>query len=108
MFFIDKDDPYHPRLLNTAPTLGEFPSAVAYSSRLKTACVINGGAVGGVSCFSTDHAEGLTPVGGLRPIALGQVSYASHTSFRYVVSIYLRHCILKFMSRNRSMIKSNS
>jgi hypothetical protein len=38
------------------------------------ACVINGGAVAGVTCFSTDHAKGLTPQGSLRPIALGQTT----------------------------------
>jgi hypothetical protein len=38
------------------------------------ACVINGGAVAGVTCFSTDHAKGLSPQGGLRPIALGQTT----------------------------------
>lgn len=36
------------------------------------ACVINGGAIGGVSCFSADHAKGLTPLGGLRSITLNQ------------------------------------
>jgi hypothetical protein len=34
--------------------------------------VLNGGAKAGVSCFSTDHAKGLTPLGGLRPIILNQ------------------------------------
>jgi hypothetical protein len=38
------------------------------------ACVINGGAIAGVSCYSTDHAKGLKPLGGLRPIALGQTT----------------------------------
>jgi hypothetical protein len=36
--------------------------------------VINGGAVAGVSCYSTDHAKGLEPLGGLRPIPLGQAT----------------------------------
>jgi hypothetical protein len=35
-FSIDKNDPSHPKLINTAPTLGEFPSSVAYSSKLNT------------------------------------------------------------------------
>ena len=34
--------------------------------------MLNGGAKAGVSCFSTDHAKGLTPLGKLRPIALNQ------------------------------------
>ncbi|KAH6714828.1 hypothetical protein DL95DRAFT_310985 [Leptodontidium sp. 2 PMI_412] len=74
MFSIDKADPSHPTLINTASTLGEFPSSVAYSSKLKTACVINGGAVAGVSCFSVDHSKGLKPQGGLRSIAIGQTT----------------------------------
>ncbi|KAN0102801.1 hypothetical protein V8E51_011114 [Hyaloscypha variabilis] len=73
-FTIDSADPSHPKLINTAPTLGEFPSSVSYSSKLKTACVINGGSVAGVTCFSVDHAKGLSPQGGLRPIALGQTT----------------------------------
>lgn len=36
MFFVDKEDPQHPKLLNTAPTLGDFPVSVAYSSKHKT------------------------------------------------------------------------
>src|ERR1700709_1109447 len=37
MFSIDKDDPTHPSLVGKpADTLGEFPSTVAYSSRIKT------------------------------------------------------------------------
>jgi hypothetical protein len=36
--------------------------------------VINGGSVAGVTCFSVDHAKGLSPQGGLRPIALGQTT----------------------------------
>src|ERR1700709_289927 len=38
------------------------------------ACVMNGGAVAGITCYSTDHAKGLKPLGGLRPIALGQTT----------------------------------
>ena len=37
MFFIDKDDPYHPKLIGSpADSMGEFPVSVAYSPRLKT------------------------------------------------------------------------
>ena len=45
--------------------------SVTYSSQLKTACVLNGGAIGGVACFSVDHAAGLKPLGPLRPIPKG-------------------------------------
>jgi hypothetical protein len=91
MFFINKDDPQHPTLIaKPASTLGEFPQTLAYSPHLKTgkldllqsevlslttiACVLNGGAKAGVSCFSTDHAKGLTPLGSLRPLALNQTT----------------------------------
>jgi hypothetical protein len=38
-------------------------------------CVMNGGAVAGVTCFATDHAEGLTLLDkATRPIALGQTT----------------------------------
>lgn len=75
MFFIDKYNPSKPCLIGRPiDTLGEFPVAVAYASHIKTACVINGGAVAGVSCYSTDHVKGLKPLGGLRPIALNQTT----------------------------------
>lgn len=38
------------------------------------ACVLNGGVKAGVACFSADHAKGLTPLGGLRPLALNQTT----------------------------------
>lgn len=38
------------------------------------ACVLNGGAVAGVSCFSVSTSRGLTPLGGLRPIAVNQTT----------------------------------
>ena len=61
MFLIDDNDPWHPTLVGKpADTLGDFPMSVSYSSQIKTACVLNGGAVGGVTCFSADHAKGLT------------------------------------------------
>ena len=43
--------------------------SVAYSPVLKTVCVLNGGARGGVACFHADHAQGLTLLGGLRPLS---------------------------------------
>ncbi|KAH8679116.1 hypothetical protein BGZ60DRAFT_482828 [Tricladium varicosporioides] len=74
MFIINRGNPQYPKLLNTVSSMGEFPVAVAYSSSISTACVINGGAVAGVACFSTDRAKGLVPIGTLRPIALSQTT----------------------------------
>lgn len=69
MFTIFSSDPLHPKLVGKpVDTLGDFPMSITYSSAIKTACVLNGGANGGVTCFSVDHAKGLTPLGGLRPL----------------------------------------
>lgn len=43
-------------------TGGEFPIAVTYSDKLNTACVVNGGAIDGVSCFSVSRRTGLSPL----------------------------------------------
>ncbi len=77
MFRISPLDPTHPKLIDQpCDTMGDFPMSVTYSSVLKTACVLNGGAKGGVACFHADHAKGLTPLGGLRPfpISLNQTT----------------------------------
>ncbi|KAH8821488.1 hypothetical protein F5884DRAFT_850713 [Xylogone sp. PMI_703] len=75
MFFINQNDPYHPTLVGKPVSSGgEFPASIAYSSKLKTACVVNGGKVAGVACFHADHAKGLTPLGGLREIPLNQTT----------------------------------
>jgi len=75
MFYIDKNAPCRPRLIGKpAPSMGEFPAAVAYSPLLKTACVINGGAKAGITCYLADKVKGLKPLGGLRPIPLGQTT----------------------------------
>ena len=69
MFRITPSDPLHPELVGEpCDTMGDFPMSVAYSSILKTACVLNGGAKGGVACFHADPSQGLTPLGGLRPL----------------------------------------
>ena len=72
MFRVSPAAPLHPKLVGKpCATMGEFPMSVAYSPKLKTACVVNGGAKAGVSCFHADHAKGLTPLGGLRPFPQG-------------------------------------
>jgi len=43
-------------------TQGDFPVAVAYSEKMNLACVVNGGAVDGVACFTADEQKGLVPV----------------------------------------------
>lgn len=36
MFSIDKENPTAPKLINSRPSLGTFPNAIAYSAALKT------------------------------------------------------------------------
>lgn len=87
MFKIDHKDPLKLEMVGKpVPTYGEFPVSVAYSTTHKkgtmiptpstfthktltqsTACVLNGGATNGVSCYSVSHKHGLVPDGvGLR------------------------------------------
>lgn len=51
-------------------TIGEFPVSVTYSSALKLACVINGGAVDGVACFKVSPTGLSTPEKATRPLSI--------------------------------------
>ncbi|KAF7945578.1 hypothetical protein EAE96_010345 [Botrytis aclada] len=69
MFSIDSNHFLHPRMVGRpVDTMGEFPVAVAYSPKLRTACVLNGGAVAGISCFSAHHSKGLSAIGTTPPV----------------------------------------
>ena len=61
-FTIDKHNPTNITMLG-APTdsLGEFPVAVAYSRKHKTACVVNSGGEANIACFSVSKT-GLVPI----------------------------------------------
>jgi len=88
MFSIDEADPYHPTMVgDPVSTVGTFPQSVAYSPKHATgkshasivcstltapACVLNGGTVPGIACFSVKKSKGLHPIGRFRPIALNQ------------------------------------
>ncbi|KAF5870635.1 putative 3-carboxymuconate cyclase protein [Botrytis fragariae] len=75
MFSIDSNDHLHPRMVGRpVDTMGEFPVAVAYSPKLKTACVLNGGAISGISCFLAHYSKGLSAIGSFRPITLNQTT----------------------------------
>ena len=70
LFTIDPWNPFHPRLVGSpVDTLGQFPISVDYSAKIQQACVLNGGAVAGVACFSVDPFRGLTASGSLRKLA---------------------------------------
>src|SRR5947207_7717037 len=74
MFNIDPVDPTCLQLVGRpVSTLGDFPVAVAYSPHLRMACVVNGGAKDGVTCFSVDAAKGLDTLDTApRPFNIGQ------------------------------------
>lgn len=60
MFKISPENPSELTLIGKPQSSGgEFPVSVTYSSALSTACVLNGGAVDGVSCYSVDTKYGL-------------------------------------------------
>jgi hypothetical protein len=70
MFAIDPWNPLHPRLIGSpVDTLGEFPVSVDYSAKIQQACVLNGGAVAGVACFSVDPYKGVKASGPLRKLS---------------------------------------
>lgn len=68
MFKIDPSNPLDLAMMGTPmPTLGEFAMSIAYSTKYQKACVLNGGAVNGVTCYNVDAMKGLVPDGvGLR------------------------------------------
>ena len=51
-FQIQPDQPTNITLLNTVPSGGDFPIAVAYSGPKSLLCALNGGANNGVQCFT--------------------------------------------------------
>ena len=69
-------DPQHPTTLKMigqpGATGGDFPTSVAASSILNTACVAHTGAKSGISCAKFDATTGLQAFDALRPFNLGQ------------------------------------
>ncbi|KAF8638285.1 hypothetical protein AX17_002305 [Amanita inopinata Kibby_2008] len=59
-FRIDPENPAHLTMLGKpVPSGGEFPVSVVFNRAGTRVCVLNGGAVNGVRCFSIDGGEGL-------------------------------------------------
>ncbi|EMD42156.1 hypothetical protein CERSUDRAFT_102529 [Gelatoporia subvermispora B] len=57
---------------------GEFPISLAVSDDGKRVCVLNGGTVNGVNCFSVDQSKGLVPIpNSLRYLGLNQTTPAN-------------------------------
>jgi hypothetical protein len=73
-FRISRDDPLHPELVGTPVSSGgTVPNAIAYSKRLRTACVTNTGATAGVQCFAVTH-DAISPIGSLMPLPIKQTN----------------------------------
>ncbi|CAJ2503473.1 Uu.00g108670.m01.CDS01 [Anthostomella pinea] len=76
MYRIDPANPLHLEMVGKPmSTLGEVAMSIAYSAKLEKACVLNGGALNGVTCFCVDAKRGLVPDGvGLRKLGLNSTT----------------------------------
>jgi hypothetical protein len=78
MFSISATDPTQLTMIGApGATGGDFPTSVAVSSSLKTACVGHTGAKAGISCATFDPKTGLGAFDVLRPFNLGQTNPAT-------------------------------
>ncbi|PPQ99262.1 hypothetical protein CVT24_009307 [Panaeolus cyanescens] len=60
MFNIDPTDPSNLSAVGSpVPSGGEFPVSVAINKKGTVACILNGGQVNGVNCFTVDKTKGL-------------------------------------------------
>ncbi|PPJ56046.1 hypothetical protein CBER1_03405 [Cercospora berteroae] len=71
LFTIDPERPWDITLVGTADSLGEFPVSIDYSPKLRKACVLNGGAVGGIACYHVGESYELHQDGPFRPFPAG-------------------------------------
>ncbi|KAF5328923.1 hypothetical protein D9758_016820 [Tetrapyrgos nigripes] len=63
MFNIDPNDPINPTMAGfPISSGGEFPISLTVSKKSGQVCVVNTGAVNGISCYTSDPKLGLTPV----------------------------------------------
>ena len=70
-FKIQPDQPTSITLLNTVPSGGDFPIAVAYSGPKMLLCALNGGANNGVQCFTaTDSGLVALPSSTYQPLGV--------------------------------------
>ncbi|KAK7443215.1 hypothetical protein VKT23_015812 [Stygiomarasmius scandens] len=76
MFNIDPNDPTNPTPAGfPISSGGEFPVSITVSKKTGQVCVLNTGAVNGVSCYTSDPQLGLTPVPNtIRSLNLNQTS----------------------------------
>ncbi|EJU01092.1 hypothetical protein DACRYDRAFT_100598 [Dacryopinax primogenitus] len=63
MFAINPNDPSNITMVGKpAPSMGEFPMAIAAHPKLPLTCTLNGGAQNGVGCHIVDPVHGLLPI----------------------------------------------
>ncbi|THU86833.1 hypothetical protein K435DRAFT_921891 [Dendrothele bispora CBS 962.96] len=76
MFNIDPNDPTNPTMAGfPVSSGGEFPISITVSKTTGQVCVLNTGAVNGVSCYTSDPTLGLTPIPNtIRSLNLNQTS----------------------------------
>lgn len=79
MFSIDPNEPSNIQMVGgPVSTEGEFPIAVAFDEKSNQVCVLNGGAVNGVSCYTADQQQGLVQIPNtIRSLGLNQTTPAS-------------------------------
>ncbi|KAH9849207.1 hypothetical protein C2E23DRAFT_888396 [Lenzites betulinus] len=79
LFSIDSKTPTNIQPLgDPVSSEGEFPMSLAFNSDGTRLCVLNGGAVNGVNCYTVDKKTGLTAIPNtLRSLGLNQTTPAS-------------------------------
>jgi hypothetical protein len=79
MFSINANNPSELTMVgNPVSSEGEFPMSIAINSNATMVCVLNGGAVNGVNCYSPDKTQGLIAMPNtLRSLSLNQTTPAT-------------------------------
>ncbi|KAJ7850090.1 hypothetical protein B0H13DRAFT_2401778 [Mycena leptocephala] len=82
VFGIDDTNPARLSIIgNPVSSGGEFPTSLAINKAGTRVCVVNGGKTNGVSCYTFDAGEGLTPMSNtIRSLNLNQTTPATGPS----------------------------
>jgi hypothetical protein len=79
MFAINPSQPSELKMVGQPMSSGgEFPMSLAFNPKGTSLCVLNGGAVNGVKCFSVDAKTGITGTANtVRPLGINQTTPAT-------------------------------
>ncbi|KAI0741672.1 hypothetical protein C8Q80DRAFT_1110493 [Daedaleopsis nitida] len=79
LFSIDPATPTNIQQIgNPISSEGEFPMSLAFNDEGSRLCVLNGGTVNGVNCYTVDKSSGLKPIANsLRSLSLNQTTPAT-------------------------------